>query len=107
MIRLISNKKFIGVAKKFLLFYYDSNLELKSKVVTTSKLKQLYEKFIVVGVYVNGKLFVVKSLKDVTLTLVEFRYSLIGEIPRRQFSGFCKIKDEIVRTKYIYDALEI
>ena len=107
MIRLISNKKFIGVAKKFVLFYYDSNLELKSKVVTTSKLKQFYEKFIGVGVYVSGKLFIVKNLKDITLTLVEFKDELIGKIPRRQFSGFCKIKHEIERTKYIYEAMGI
>ena len=107
MIRLISNKKFIGVTNKFLLFYYDSNLELKSKVVTTSKLKQFYEKFIVVGVYVKGKLFIVKNLEDATLTLVEFKDELIGKIPRRMFSGFSKIKDEIERTKYICEAMEI
>ena len=107
MVRLTSNGKFIDVAKKFVLFYYDKNLQLKSKIVNVSKLKQLYEKCIVVGVYVLGRLFMVEGLKDVTLSLKEFSKNLLGYIPQRQFKGFCKISEYIGKNEEIFNALQI
>lgn len=107
MLRLTSNGKFIDVANKFVLFYYDKNLEFKTKIVTVSKLKQLYQNCIVVGVYVLGCLFMVEGLKDVTLSLKEFSKNLLGYIPQRQFKGFCKISEYIDKNVEIFKALQI